>query len=129
MLGNRLKSIREEKGYTQEQIAQFLGVNQNTISSWENNRTQPKLRQINMLCGLYDCTTERITGVKSHDSGDLTLDEIAKSIAKMTEEQITLIEQVCKIAKEKEQMRADLNAAENIRTSFRTKPRNVLDVG
>ena len=105
MLGNRLKSVREENKYTQEQIAKYLGVNQNTISSWENNRTQPKLRHINALCSLYGCTSEHLTGVKAHDSGDLTLDEIVKSISTMTIEEITVVEQICKIVKEKELIR------------------------
>ena len=51
MLGKQLKFIREQKGYSQAQIAESLGTTRQTISNWENDKTileklylSPKIR-------------------------------------------------------------------------------------
>ena len=40
-----LKAARKEKGLTQTQVAEHLGVNQSTIASWEIGRRQPRTAQ------------------------------------------------------------------------------------
>lgn len=35
-IGNFLKELRKEKGVTQEQLAEVLGVSNRSISRWEN---------------------------------------------------------------------------------------------
>lgn len=39
MLGKQLKLHREQKGYSQNQIAEYLGTTRQTISNWENDKT------------------------------------------------------------------------------------------
>ena len=46
-----IKRLRGERGLTQEQLAEQLCVTRQTVSSWENNRTQP---DIDMLTALSD---------------------------------------------------------------------------
>ena len=76
MIGDRLRVLREEHGLSQKDLAKKLGKSQETISSWENNRTFPKMKQLKELCDLYDCTYESLTGIKQHDQSDITLDDI-----------------------------------------------------
>lgn len=76
MLAQRLKQVREENNFSQSEIAKKLGKNQNTISSWETGRTQPKLGDLHALCGIYGCTYEYLTGTRQHDSKDISLDDI-----------------------------------------------------
>ena len=80
MLGKRLKQVREENGFSQNEIAERLGKNQNTISSWETGRTQPKLKELHSLCNLYGCTYEYLTGTKQHNSQDVTYDDIISKL-------------------------------------------------
>jgi transcriptional regulator with XRE-family HTH domain len=80
MLGQKLKQVREENGFSQADIAKKLGKNQNTISSWEVGRTQPKLKDLHTLCGIYGCTYEYLTGTKQHDSKDVTYDDIVSKL-------------------------------------------------
>lgn len=35
-IGSRIAAYRKEKGYTQEEIAQQLGVSSQAVSKWEN---------------------------------------------------------------------------------------------
>jgi len=37
----RLKSLRKEKGLSQRELADFMGVTRSTISMWEIGATQP----------------------------------------------------------------------------------------
>ena len=76
MLKNKLKQLREEHGLSQVDLAEKLGKSQNTISSWETGRTMPRMKDMNALCGLYDCTLETLTGIKQFDANDITLEDI-----------------------------------------------------
>lgn len=49
----RIKSLRQQQGLSQEELAQKLGVSFTSVNRWENGQTKPsKLarRQIELLC-------------------------------------------------------------------------------
>ncbi len=37
-LGNRIKTVREERGYSQEKLAELMNINRSTISKIENGK-------------------------------------------------------------------------------------------
>ena len=76
MLKNKLKQLREDHGLSQVELAEKLGKSQNTISSWETGRTMPRMKDMNALCTLYDCTLESLTGIRQYDANDITLEDI-----------------------------------------------------
>lgn len=41
-LGTTIKRARERKRWTQQQLADAVGVSQKTIDNWENSRTAPR---------------------------------------------------------------------------------------
>ena len=43
VFGERLKNIREEKGYSQEEVAKMIGASKATMSKYENNINPPKM--------------------------------------------------------------------------------------
>ena len=51
---NKFKNLREEKGFTQQEIANLLSVNQTAVSQWERGVTRPKLQTLRKLAELYD---------------------------------------------------------------------------
>lgn len=56
-LSIRIKSIRQQLGLSQEELAQKLGVSFTSVNRWENGQTKPsKLarRQIEALCKEFD---------------------------------------------------------------------------
>lgn len=53
-LGNFLAELREEKGLTQEQLADYLDINYKTVSKWECGNSLPNLETIDKLSKLYD---------------------------------------------------------------------------
>ena len=42
-IGDKIKYLRLEKGYDQQDICDFLNIEQSTLSNYENNRRTPKL--------------------------------------------------------------------------------------
>ena len=50
ILKNRLKEIRSEKGLSQAQLAEMVGVSRNTISSVETGQFNPTAKLALVLC-------------------------------------------------------------------------------
>lgn len=48
-----LKHWRNKKGFTQSELAGYLGVKQNTISSWEKGVRTPGMDELDKLCEIY----------------------------------------------------------------------------
>ena len=49
----RLSACRVQSGYTQEQVAEIIGVNPKTVINWENGKTAPNMDQSQKLSELY----------------------------------------------------------------------------
>ena len=53
-LGNRLKSLRQEKGLTQKEVAKLIGTTDVSIGRYEMDARVPKADILNSLAKLYD---------------------------------------------------------------------------
>ena len=58
----RLKALRRESGLTQDQLAQYLGVDQSMITKLENGTRKLNVTLIEKLCSLFGCTADYLTG-------------------------------------------------------------------
>ena len=52
--GDRLSGARTAAGYSQEALAENLGVKLKTIRAWEADRAEPRANRISMLSGLLN---------------------------------------------------------------------------
>ena len=59
-IGLFFKQLRNEKGITQEKLADVLNVNSRTISRWENARTMPDFDVLIELADFYDVSIEEL---------------------------------------------------------------------
>lgn len=75
-LGRRLKFIREEHRFTQNEIANKIGVSQRTVSSWECDRSLPDMDTFKQLSIIYECSIAYLTGTKERSAGDVTLEDV-----------------------------------------------------
>ena len=60
VLKNRLKEARTEKGFSQQQLADLVGVSRNTISSIETGQFNPTAKLALILCIALDKQFEEI---------------------------------------------------------------------
>ena len=60
VLKNYLKKIRKEKGLSQMQLAEMVGVSRNTISSIETGQFNPTAKLALILCIALDKKFEEI---------------------------------------------------------------------
>ena len=59
-LGCKLKNARNEKGITQEQAAELLGVSRQTISNWENNKSYPDIISVIKMSDSYSVSLDHL---------------------------------------------------------------------
>lgn len=57
-LGQAIRAHREQKGYTQEYMAEQLGVSRQAVSKWENGATEPSTSNLFALAKLFDIPIE-----------------------------------------------------------------------
>ena len=70
-LKDKLQLLRKQNGYSQEQLADKLGIARQTLSKWENGQAVPELSNLISLSNLYGITIDRI--VKEDDECNLSL--------------------------------------------------------
>ncbi|MBO0445978.1 helix-turn-helix transcriptional regulator [Enterococcus ureilyticus] len=59
-----LKQYREEKGLTQKELAEKVGVRRETILHLENNRYNPSLELALEIAGVFGVTVEALFKLK-----------------------------------------------------------------
>lgn len=57
-LGNKLSRLRKQNNYTQEQLADVLGVSRQAISKWESNVTYPETDKLIRISELFNCSLD-----------------------------------------------------------------------
>jgi putative transcriptional regulator len=57
---NRVKELRTERGWTQQDLAEAVGVSRQSVNSIERNRYVPSLPLALEFARVFDCTTEEI---------------------------------------------------------------------
>ena len=64
-IGAFLKELRKEKGITQEQMAEELGVSGRTISRWETGSNMPDIGMLVEIAEFYDVSIPEIINGES----------------------------------------------------------------
>ncbi len=62
-IGKRIKELRKKNDFTQEKLADFLGVSYKAVSKWECGVTVPDISLIISLAKLFRVTTDDLLGV------------------------------------------------------------------
>ena len=79
MTANRLQQLRKENGYSQEVLAEKLGISRQSVSKWERAESSPEIDNLMALSKIYGLTIDELldvsgdkvivknTGKKEHD--------------------------------------------------------------
>ena len=63
-LGNRLAELRKEHGYSQEELADKLGVSRQAVSKWECGEASPDTDNLIELAKLYNTSLDELLEIK-----------------------------------------------------------------
>lgn len=62
MLSETIRSLRRQRGLSQEQLAEALDVSRQAISKWENGVTVPELDKLQAMSALFGVSLDELTG-------------------------------------------------------------------
>ena len=62
---NRVKELRSERGWTQQQLAEAVGVSRQSINSIERERYVPSLILALTFARVFKCSTDEIFELES----------------------------------------------------------------
>ena len=101
-LGEKIARQRKELNYTQEQLADILGVSRQSISKWESDIAYPETDKLIELGKLFDCSMdyllkEEVTEKSGAQTSDFTekVEEIRRKV--MTEKNKGKAKKILKI--------------------------------
>ena len=63
-IGSNIRSLREERGLTQEQVAVKLDITFQAVSSWERNEYKPDIEKLIKLAELFDVSVSSLVEEK-----------------------------------------------------------------
>lgn len=64
-MGEMISTLRREKGWTQKNIADELGITDKAVSKWERNLALPDITTIPKLAELLDVSVEELMQAKA----------------------------------------------------------------
>ncbi len=64
MYGKRIKELREERDLSQQQLAELLHCNQNTVSRYENETHDLGTGDLVKLCRLFQVSADYLLGLE-----------------------------------------------------------------
>lgn len=90
-IGTRLRELRQKRKLRLEQVAEIIGVNKSTVSSYENGGRQPSYDILVSLARLFRVSTDYLLGLtddRKIDVSGLTeheVDVICELVSMMAE--------------------------------------------
>lgn len=81
----RLRQLRNEKGWTLEQVAAEINVSNQTISNWEKGKTQPDIESLIRLADLFKVTIDYLV---ERESNAQSIDALILQITKMSPQKL-----------------------------------------
>lgn len=63
-----LSQLRREAGYTQESLAEAMGVSRQAVSKWESGQAMPEAATLVDLADLLGCSLDRLMREELSDS-------------------------------------------------------------
>jgi len=76
-IGNKIRELRKQRGITQEQLAESIGISFQAVSKWENNIALPDITLVPVLASYF--------GVSMDELFDFSLKKIEHAVRIITE--------------------------------------------
>ena len=84
MFGENVKTLRKQKGFSQEELATRLHVVRQTISKWEKNLSVPDADTLIRLAEILEVSVSELLGVKIENEN--TASDVAEQLSRINEQ-------------------------------------------
>ena len=84
MLSDNIKSLRKNKGYTQEELAARINVVRQTVSKWEKGLSVPDAEALQRLADVLEVDIKELLG--SPAVSEQKNDEVVEQLARINEQ-------------------------------------------
>lgn len=78
MLGEKIKSYRENKNMTQNEIADILGVKSATVSKYESGILEPNIESLKKLAELFEVTIDELLKEDNFNVSEINILEVLR---------------------------------------------------
>lgn len=110
-MGRIIRRLRKERGLTQEELAELIGVTFQAVSKWENDTGMPDISYVVPLANVFGVTTDTLFGTETSDeSGEI--DSFIREIE----------HKMCNCSDEGEQLECDLECVKAVQVKIRDHP-------
>ena len=95
-IGTTIKKLRRDRGMTQEQLAELLGLSTNAISQWECEKTAPDISHLPVLANIFEVSADVLLEIDlAKSKKQAEIEEFKEKYAKLhsqgkTEERVLL---------------------------------------
>lgn len=86
MTHNRIKELRKNKGLSQSQLANKVGISNQVISFYENNKREPKIETWQALADFFNVSVPYLQGIDDKPNTGYSKDYIYKQLDDMYKE-------------------------------------------
>lgn len=80
----KLQELRIQAGLTQRELAEKIGVKNYTVANWEQNRTEPSIKDLVDLADFFEVSIDYLIG-RENDLGEIIISK------NLTDSQIKLL--------------------------------------
>ena len=84
MLGENIKTLRTQKGYSQEALAEKLHVVRQTVSKWEKGLSVPDAEMLTRLADALEVSVSELLGTPLPPENDIN--EVAVQLARINDQ-------------------------------------------
>ena len=68
VLGDKIIRLRRQNGWSQEELAEQLGISRQSVSKWESGTSVPDLDKIIKLSGIFRVSTDYLLKEESEEA-------------------------------------------------------------
>jgi transcriptional regulator with XRE-family HTH domain len=106
-------AAREQAGMSQKQLAKRLGVKHSTITSWEQDLSEPRANRLSMLSGILNVSfswllTGKGEGVESPDEHSELTPEISDILIEIRDLKASLVKSADRLGRLEKKLRTKL---------------------
>ena len=83
ILADKIIDLRKKNGWSQEELADKLGVSRQSVSKWESAQAVPDMKKVLQLAEVFNVSTDYLLMGKSIDK-ELTRTQLLTVISQLT---------------------------------------------